>query len=174
MPGPSPRVSPQTAKSQWDDEEDGAQEPEFKPLTREQVQQWRTSQPETSIWQLVGWQVLAGCLASGLAWWLSGRAPVAWSVLYGATSVSVPTAVMAWGLTSSSLTRRLSGEKGASLAGFLLWEGVKVLLAVALMGAAPKLVPQLNWLAMLVGVVVVLKVYWFGVWYQSSRRAANG
>lgn len=169
MPGPDPKASTKAAATQWVDEEDGAQEPEFKPLTREQAQQWRASQPETSIWRLVGVQVLVGMLAGGLAWLLTQQGSVAWSVFYGAAAVFIPTAVMAWGLTSSALSRLLAGFAQAAFAGFLLWEGIKILLAVALLWSAPKLVPQLSWLGLLAGLVLVLKVYWLGFWMQSRR-----
>lgn len=52
---------------------------------------------------------------------------------------------------------------------FVLWEGVKILLSVAMLWSAPRIVPGLNWLALLVGLVVVLKVYWFGFWIQTRR-----
>ena len=51
-----------------DDWEDGAQEPEFKPLTREEAQQWRASQPRLSLWMLVGVQWLVGIGSAVLAW----------------------------------------------------------------------------------------------------------
>lgn len=168
MPGADPKASTKTAATQWVDE-DEAQEPEFKPLTREQAQQWRASQPDVSIWRLVGVQVLVGMLASALAGLLTQRLPVAWSVFYGAAAVFIPTAVMAWGLTSSALSRLLAGFAQAAFAGFLLWEGIKILLAVALLWSAPKLVPQLSWLGLLAGLVLVLKVYWLGFWMQSRR-----
>ena len=92
---------------EWD--EDGSQEPEFKPLTREEAQQWRASQPEISVWRLVGMQLLVGLTAGLLGWLLTQRAPVAWSVLYGAAAVVFPSALMAYGLTSSFLSRLLAG-----------------------------------------------------------------
>jgi ATP synthase protein I len=52
---------------------------------------------------------------------------------------------------------------------FVLWEGVKLLLSVAMLWSAPRIVPDLNWLALVAGLVVVLKVYWFGFWIQARR-----
>jgi ATP synthase protein I len=154
--------------------EDGSQEPEFKPLTREEAQQWRASQPVFSVWRLVGWQVLAGFAAGVLAWLLTQSASVAWSVVYGAAAVVVPSGLMAYGLTSSALARLMSGFAQAAFAGFLLWEGIKIVLAVSLLGLAPVLVPELNWLGLLAGLVVVLKVYWFGFLIQGRRSNNNG
>jgi ATP synthase protein I len=155
--------------TQQDDWENGAQEPEIKPLTREEAQQWRASQPVFSVWRLVGVQLLAGLAACALGWLLTQSASVAWSVLYGATSVVMPTALMAYGLTSSALSRLTSGFAQAAFVGFLFWEGVKVLLVVAMLWFAPAVVPELNWLGLVAGLVVVLKVYWLGFWIQSSR-----
>ena len=156
------------------DEEDGTQEPEFKPLTREQAQQWRASQPELSPWRLVVVQWLVGLAASGLAGLLSQSASVAMSVLYGAAAVAMPSALMAYGLTSSALARLLSGFAQAAFAGFLLWEGVKILLSVAMLAAAPWILPDLSWVGLLLGMVLVLKVYWFGFFIQTRRSVANG
>ena len=151
------------------DEEDGVQEPEFKPLTREQAQQWRAAQPRESVWAVLGWQVLLALLATGLAWLLSGQASVVASVFYGAAAVVLPSAVMAWGLTSSALSRLFAGVAKASLAGFFLWEGVKVLLVVAMLWSAPRIVADLNWLALVAGLVVVLKAYWLELWFRARR-----
>ena len=119
-----------------DDPGDGAQEPEFKPLTREEARQWRASQPGLSLWRLVGVQWLVGLLAAAVAALLTQRASVAVSVLYGAATVAIPSALMAYGLTSSALSRLASGFAQAALVGFLFWEGVKILLSVAMLAAA--------------------------------------
>ena len=170
---PEPQA-PAVRQSGGDEWEDGSQEPEFKPLTREEAQQWRSSQPVLSIWRLVGVQVLVGLGASALAWLVTQRAPIGWSVLYGSAAVVFPSALMAYGLTSSALSRLLSGFAQAAFAGFLLWEGVKVLLAVIMLWFAPGVVPQLSWLGLLVGLVVTLKVYWFGFLIQTRRSNVNG
>lgn len=168
---PRPESTAQVG-DQWD--EDGAQEPDFKPLTREEAQQWRASQPEISVWRLVGVQLLVGLVSGLLGWLLTQRAPVAWSVLYGAAAVVMPSALMAYGLTSSAVSRLLAGVAQAAFVGFLLWEGVKILLAVAMLWLAPRIVPDLSWLGLLAGLVLTLKVYWFGFWIQTRRSNVNG
>ena len=90
-------------------------------------------------------------------------------MLYGAAAAAIPTALMAWGLTSSSLSRQLSGRVETVFMNFVLWEGVKILLSVVLLWVAPRMVPDLNWLALVAGFVVVLKVYWFGFLIQARR-----
>lgn len=156
------------------DPEDGVQDSDFKPLTPEQAQQWRVGQPVLSLWRLVLVQWLVGLVASivgGLLW----QSPsVAWSVLYGAAAVAIPSALMAYGLTSSAMSRVWAAHANAAFAGFLLWEGVKILLAVVMLAAAPWVVSPLNWFGLLVGLVLVLKVYWFGYFFQARRSNANG
>lgn len=155
------------------DEVDGEQDSDFKPLTPEQARQWRTSQPVLSLWRLVLVQCFVGLAAGvvgGLLWQSSS---VAWSVLYGAASVAIPSALMAYGLTSSAMSRVWASHANAAFAGFLLWEGVKILLAVVMLAVAPWVVSSLNWLGLLVGLVLVLKVYWFGWFIQARRSHAN-
>jgi ATP synthase protein I len=166
------RVDPESQAQA--DGADGEQEIEFKPLTREEAQQWRASQPRFSVWRLVGVQFLVGLAAGALAWLFTQSAPVAWSVLYGAAAVALPSALMAYGVTSSALSRLLAAYAQAAFAGFLLWEGVKILLVVAMLWSAPWIVPELNWLGLLAGLVLVLKVYWFGFWIQARRANLNG
>jgi ATP synthase protein I len=78
------------------------------------------------------------------------------SAAYGALAVIVPAALFARGLTS----RVSSLNAGAAVFGFFLWEMVKIGLTVALLVAAPRMVSDLSWPAMLVGLVVTMKVYW--------------
>ncbi|TNF63412.1 MAG: ATP synthase subunit I [Burkholderiales bacterium] len=169
---PTIRTDQRTAPAEQagDDWEDGAQEPEFKPLSREEARQWRARQPQLSPWRLVGVQVLVGLIAAALGGLLTQSAPVAWSVLYGAASGVLPAAAMAWGTTSGALSRLTAGFAQAAFAGFLMWEGVKILLTVAMLWSARYLVPDLSWLGLLAGLVLVLKVYGLGFWLQARRR----
>ena len=166
-----PAHSAANAESEW---ENGSQEPEFQPLTREEAQEWRGRQPTWSIWRLVLAQLLVGLLLGGLSWLVTQRAQVAWSVLYGSAAVVIPSALMAYGLTSSALARLMAGIAQAAFVGFLFWEGVKVLLAVVMLWLAPQVVPGLSWLGLLLGLVVTLKVYWAGFLIQSRRSKQNG
>lgn len=149
--------------------EDGAQEPDFKPLTREEAERWRATQPELSPWQVVRVQWLVGLTLAALVGVVTRQAPIALSVLYGVAAAALPAALMAWGLTSSALARQLAGRAETVFMNFVLWEGVKILLTVVLLWIAPRIVPQINWLALVAGLVVVLKVYWFGFLIQTRR-----
>ncbi len=47
--------------------------------------------------------------------------------------------------------------------GFFVWEMAKVGLTVAMLFAAPRVVTDLSWPAMLAGLVVTMKVYWLAL-----------
>ncbi len=157
----------------YDEEVDGVPEPEFKRLSAEEAAAWRSKQPRESVWSVVLWQLLLGAVLVPLVWLLTRSVELAWSAGYGALCILLPTALMAYGLTSSGLARLVKrlfpGVAGMSLAGLFFWEGVKVLLALAMMWQAPKLVPGLNWLALVAGLVVALKAYWLEFWMRSRR-----
>lgn len=155
---------PSRPKSAFADDEDEVAQAEFKPLSAEEARQWREQHPALSPWRIVAWQAVAGGLAAGLTWLVSGRDALAGSVLYGALAVVLPASVLA-----RALSRR-SGAAGAALAGFFVWELVKIVLTVALLVAAPKVVPGLSWPAMLAGFVVAMKVYWVAMWLHPARR----
>jgi ATP synthase protein I len=137
-----------------DGDVDGAED--FRPLTAEEVKQLRLQQPLLSVWRVVLAQVLVGLAVSALTWLFTGRVSAAWSAAYGALSVVVPAALFARGITSKTS----SINSGAAVFGFLLWEMVKIGLTIAMLFAAIKLVKDLSWPAMLVGLVVTMKVYW--------------
>jgi ATP synthase protein I len=128
----------------------------FEPLTAEQARELRKRQPLLSVWRVVVVQVLVGAVVSGVVWWVSGRVSAAGSAAYGALAVIFPAALFARGLTSPVA----SVNAGSAVFGFFLWEMVKIGLTVAMLFAAPRLVNDLSWPAMLAGLVVTMKVYW--------------
>lgn len=166
MPGPHDMTHemPTPRKPADAEDEDAAAQAEFKPLSAEEARQWREQHPALSPWRVVAWQAAAGSLAAGLTWLVSGRDALAGSVLYGALAVVLPASVLA-----RAMARR-SGAAGAALAGFFVWELVKIVLTVAMLVAAPKVVPELSWPAMLAGFVVAMKVYWVAMWLHPARR----
>lgn len=152
----------------WDDEEDRGADADFKPLTPEEAHRWRARYPVPSVWRVVAWQaglmLVVSALAAVVVALTGADGSVVASVAYGGFSALLPSAVMAYGMTSSALARWLRvafpGMARASLAGWLWWEGVKVLLVLAMLWTAPRWIPDLNWLGLVVGLVVVLKSYW--------------
>jgi ATP synthase protein I len=136
------------------------------PWTKDQVQVYQATNPPLSVWKVVAVQAVSGVLVALLVWvlfqhktWGTGAAV---SALYGAATVVLPAALMAHGIRS-----RFSSLNAASAAaGFLIWEMVKLGVTLALLAAAPKLVPQLVWPALLAGLVVAIKVYWLALLWR--------
>ncbi|MGH6639373.1 MAG: ATP synthase subunit I [Polaromonas sp.] len=141
----------------------------FKPLTREEAQKLREAHPSVSPWAVLAVQLVVGVVVALAAWWLTGRQSAGWSALYGALAVVVPGAVLARGLTG----KMSSMNPGAAVAGFFLWEMVKIGLTVAMLFAAPRLIEDLSWPAMLVGLIVTMKVYWGVLWFKPKRPATH-
>jgi ATP synthase protein I len=161
------KVSPRGAD--WDDEkdvwgdskQDEAEELPFKTLTQEQAQALRLKHPPISVWRIVGIQVLVGLAIALLAYLLTGEGRTAWSALWGGAAVVFPNALMAWGMTGL-----FRGMPAAAVLGFMFWELIKIMTAVAILAVAAVWVPDLNWLAMLAGLVGCLKVNWLALLWQ--------
>jgi ATP synthase protein I len=133
-------------------------------LTAQQAQELRVrlgkSGSVISPWQIIVGQLLAGAVFALLAWLMTGKSSVAVSVAYGALAVVMPAAVFARGLMSqfSSLNALTAGF------GFFVWEMIKIVATVVLIAVAPKLVVDLDWLAMLIGLIVTMKVVFVLLW----------
>jgi ATP synthase protein I len=127
-----------------------------RPLSAEEARRVREQNPSVSPWWVVAGQAGVGFVAALVAWALTGKQNVGWSVAYGALAVLVPAAVFARGLTGkiSSL------NPGTAAVGFLMWEMVKIALTLAMLLVAPGLVVGLSWPALLIGLVLAMKVYW--------------
>lgn len=149
---------------------DEAAEENFKPLTREEAQQWRSTQPTMSVRLVLVWQVVLALATTALAALLTGDWVVVQSVLYGAAAVVLPSALMAWGVSSSAAAQKVSGVAQAALLNFFVWEGIKLVLILALLGLAPVVLDAVNWLALVAGLVVVIKVVGLVFFVQSRRR----
>lgn len=146
-----------------------AEEPDFKPLTAEEAEQWRRRNPPISVWKVVAGQALVGMLVALVAWVLTGKASVGWSAAYGALAVVVPAALFARGV----LRHKASAHPRAAMVGFFGWEIAKIVLTVALLAAAPRLVPGLSWLALLAGMVITMKTYWVALLVRPGVRKTD-
>jgi len=141
-----------------------AQDADFKPLTAQEAHQWRQRNPPISVWRIVGCQALVGIAVALLAWLVAGKPHVAWSAAYGALAVVIPAALFARGMA------RQRASAGAVLVGLMGWELVKIAMTVAMLAAASRLVPELSWLALLVGMVVTMKTYWIALIVRPGVR----
>ena len=142
----------------------------IKPLTREEAQVLRQQNPGISPWMVLTGQAVGGVLSAFAAWWVSGESAVGWSVVYGAMAVVIPGALFARGLLSKVSTI----NPATAVTGFFLWEMVKIGLVLAMLYAAPRLVTDLSWPAMLMGLGVTMKVVWLVLWIDArARRKSN-
>lgn len=153
-----------TPDSRYDSDE--SEELEFKRLTAEEAQALRELHPSVSPWFIVGMQVLVGLLVALAAWGFTGKSSAGWSAAYGALAVIVPAVVFARGLTSqfSSL------NAATAWLGFFVWEAIKIAVSVGMLFAAPRLVVDLDWLVMLIGLIVTMKVYWVALLMRPKRK----
>jgi ATP synthase protein I len=160
----------------FDDIDHAQAEPLPERLTASQVQALRVKFGKAgsliSPWQIIVGQLLAGVVFAVIAWLITGKSNVAVSVVYGVVAVVIPAAVFARGLMSqfSSLNALTAGF------GFFVWEMIKIVATVVLIAIAPKLVADLDWLAMLIGLIVTMKVVFVLLWLLpkiQSKSAKN-
>ena len=92
--------------------------------------------------------VVVGLIAALLGGW-----PAMFSAVLGGLCCVVPNAIMALRLFAAAESGR------ANPATFFIWEFVKIALTLALLGATAWLYRDLNWLALVAGIIVALKSY---------------
>jgi ATP synthase protein I len=143
----------------WDREDRSGDEP-IRRWTREEASALRARQPSLSPWKVVAAQAVAGLLCAVLAGLLTGSRAVAWSALYGAAAVVLPSVLLARGMT------KRAGSPVALAAGFLFWEMLKIGVAIAMLVIAARVVPQLSWPALLVAMLVCMKVNWVALLWR--------
>ena len=161
------KIKDSAASDAWDQAPDDAV---IKPLTREEAQVLRQQNPAISPWVVLAGQFAGGVLFALVTWMFSGKPAVGWSAMYGVLAVVIPGALFARGLMS----KVSSINPAAAVTGFFLWEMVKIGLVLGMLFAAPRLVKDLSWPAMLVGLVVTMKVVWLVLWLEAKvRRKSN-
>ena len=156
------------AKSYDGDELESGEAALLPPLTREEAQKLMALEPSLSVWWVVSGQLVVTLLVGLAAWLATGEEASAWSAAYGGLAVVIPGALFARGLKSqfSSINAATAGI------GFFVWEAVKIGVSVGMLAAAPRLVANLDWLAMLIGLIVTLKVYWVALLVRQKRKIA--
>jgi ATP synthase protein I len=144
-------------------------EPDFKPLSADEARAWRQNHPQVSPWRVLLLQVGVGALLALLTGLVTCQFHLAASAAWGAVAVVIPAVVFVRAL--SRQMRRT--QPGSALMGLFVWELVKIVLTVALLLVAPKVVSDLNWLALVAGFVVTMKVYWLAMalgWMQRKSK----
>ncbi len=136
------------------------------PLDAQQARELREREPSLSPWNVVLIQLALGLVLVFCARLFGGSPSLAWSVGYGALVAVVPAALFARGLTS-----RFSSASAVTAGfGFFVWEAVKIAVSVAMLALAPRFVEDLDWLAMLIGLILTLKVYGLALLMRPKRR----
>lgn len=138
---------------------------DFVPLTRLQAQALVRSNPVVSPWWVVLVQLVLGVVWVALAWLVFGVL-VAKSVACGVVAVVLPAALFARGLTSQFAR----ANAGMAVMSFFVWELVKIMVTIGLLFAAHRLVKDLNWPAMLAGLILTLKVYWLALAFKRKAK----
>ena len=149
-------------------EVDESDDQDFKPLTADEAKALLASRPKMSPWRILWMQVAVGLLVALLVWGVMGSVVAAWSAAYGALAVVIPAALFARGMAR----QQRASNAGSALSGFFVWELVKVIVTIAMLFAAPRLILGLHWLALLAGFVVTMKVYWVAMWLHSGRKTS--
>ena len=142
---------------------------EFKTLSAEEASAWRLSHPQTSPWHVLFLQIGIGALMVMLTGLFSREFHLAASVAWGCASAVIPAVVFIRAL--SRQMRQIQPK--VVLAGLFFWELVKIILTVALLLVAPKVISNLSWLALVAGFVVTIKVYWLAMALGYMQRKSK-
>ncbi|MRD49053.1 ATP synthase subunit I [Caenimonas koreensis DSM 17982] len=148
-------------------DEDVDRAPPFRKLSAQEAKLLRERNPQIKLWKVLAGQVVVGALVAVAAWGWTGKLEAGVSAAYGALAVVIPAAIFARGLTG----RFASLNAGSAAVAFMVWEMVKLLLTVAMLVMAPKVVVGLSWPALLAGLILTVKIYWV-VMLAPAKRAA--
>lgn len=123
--------------------------------------------------RLLFWQLGAGLAVAGLTGMVTQQLFSVVSALYGMLAVVVPGAVFVWGLRRWQQLAQRAGANaaGGMLAGFFVWEFVKVVLTIVMLALAVKIGVPIHWPALLAGFVVTLKMHWLALWLSTKSSA---
>ncbi len=139
----------------WDEEE-----LECKKLTSAEVVDRLKNQPRVSPWGVIGAQIVVGFFVACLTVLITGRESAGWSAGYGSLTVVCPAVLFLRGLTGrfASLNAATAGLS------FFVWEAIKIAVTCGMLFVATQVVADLDWVALLAGLFVTLKVYLVAPW----------
>jgi ATP synthase protein I len=144
-------------------------EASFKPLSAEEAQAWRQNNPQASPWLVLFLQVGVGALLALMTGLITGQFHLAASSAWGTLAVVIPGVVFVRALSRQMRRKNLH----SALVSLFVWELVKIVLTVALLLVAPKVIANLSWFALVAGFVVTMKVYWLAMalgWMQRKSK----
>jgi ATP synthase protein I len=129
------------------------------PWSAEQAQSWRQTQRLIPVHFLVLAQFGIGATVAIIAYVMLDLT-AALSAGYGALCAALPSALLARGMRSAL-------SQSNPVAGFMMWELVKMALGAVMLIAAPKMLSEVNWFAMLIGLILTLKVVFLAALWPS-------
>ena len=149
---------------------------EVEPWSAEQANAWRARTPAMSPWLPVGMQAIVAVLLLSGGMVLDLDRTVRLSVMWGVFASLLPSLLCVSGYRATMWLLKGLPHAVQALMGFvsiLCWELVKLLLSVALLVVASRVVPNLHWLAMLLAFVVVVKAYWLALLMARLRKSGS-
>ena len=148
-------------RDEWnDDGQDGEKVP---PLTRQEVQLLKEKlggvSLEAFLPKVLMWQALSAIAIAMLAWPVFSSVVVVTSAFYGAMCVVLPSALVAR-MVIKRVRPDVLKHSGGTLMRLVVLELVKIVVTVCLLLAAPLVLDSPQWVAIVIGFAVTLKVYW--------------
>lgn len=138
--------------------------PEIRTLSKEEAAVVKANSKLLRPWHIVGWQIVVTVVAGLMALLITQELGVSYSLVWGGLCVVVPSALFARGLLSKAALM----NAGTAIAGFFLWEMLKIALTLAMMFAATQVMQglgrELSWPALLLGLVLAMKAYLLAFW----------
>lgn len=148
-------------QSHWSDEPHEAEV--HVPLTGQEaevlIQKLGAVKLDVFLTTVLVWQLSAAVSMGVLVWWLWPNTTTAVSVFYGALCAALPSALVAF-VVKRRMSANILKHPGDALLGLLVLELVKVVAAVCMLFAAPLALEAPQWVAVVAGFVLTLKIYW--------------
>ena len=114
---------------------------------------------EAFLLKVLMWQALSAIAIAMLAWLVSFSVVVVTSAFYGAMCVVLPSALVAR-MVIKRVRPDVLKHSGGTLMRLVVLELVKIVVTVCLLLAAPLVLDSQQWVAIVIGFAVTLKVYW--------------
>lgn len=138
--------------------------PEIRTLSKEEAAVVKANSRLLKPWHVVGWQIVVTVLAGLMALLITKDVAALYSLVWGGLCVVMPSALFARGLLSKATLM----NAGTAIAGFFLWEMLKIALTFAMLFAATQVIQglgqELSWPALLVGLILAMKAYLVAFW----------
>ena len=148
-------------RDEWND--DGQDDEKIPPLTRQEVELLKQKlggvSLEVFLLKVLMWQALSAVAIATVAWLVSSSVVAVTSAFYGAMCVVVPSALVAR-MVIKRVGPDVVRHSGGTLMRLVVLELVKIVVTVCLLLAAPLVLDSPQWVAIVVGFAVTLKVYW--------------